>query len=254
MSVIDDIGRGANRIRRFLAGSKLAAWTGGETPESIHPLRVATAGRFIRGDGIEIGALHRPLAVPAEARVTFVDRMKVDSLRRQYPELAREPLVSVNVVDDGETLATIGDRTQDFVIANHFIEHCQNPLKAFQSFFRVLKDGGVAYLAVPDKRFTFDIDRPCTSLEHVIRDFDEGPAWSKRAHFEEWSHLVDKHTGRDEIQSEATRLMAIDYSIHFHVWRAKEFLELMAEVVRRNEFELEAFLRNGPETIVVLRK
>ncbi len=241
-------------FRQLLTGIRLAGRGATGSRESIHKLRVTTAHRFIRGRGIEIGALHRPLAVPGDARVTFVDRMSVDDLRRQYPELAREPLVDVNVIDDGEVLSTIGAGSQDFVIANHFIEHCQNPLKAFQSFFRVLKDGGVAYLAVPDKRFTFDIDRPCTSLEHVIRDFDEGPAWSKRAHFEEWSHLVDKHTGRDGIQSEATRLMAIDYSIHFHVWRAKEFLELMAEVVRRNEFELEAFLRNGPETIVVLRK
>ena len=33
-------------------------------------------------------------------------------------------------MDDGERLATIADATQDFVIANHFLEHCQDPLGA----------------------------------------------------------------------------------------------------------------------------
>ena len=148
---------------------------GGSSSATIHQTRDAIAAIFLRGDGIEIGALHQPLHLPASARVKYVDRMTVPELRRQYEELADMPLVETDIIDNGEQLTTIGDSTEDFVIANHFIEHCQNPIQTFHNLSRVLKLGGVLYLAVPDKRFTFDADRPCTTIDHIMRDFSEGP-------------------------------------------------------------------------------
>ena len=227
---------------------------GGSSTRSIHQTRRAIANAFLRGDGIEIGALHQPLQLPSTARVKYVDRMSVPELRRQYKELEAAPLVETDIIDNGELLATIGDGTQDFVIANHFIEHCQNPLLTLQNLCRVLKPGGVAYLAVPDKRFSFDAGRPCTTIEHLMRDFSEGPEWSKRQHFEEWSRLVNKRTDEREIEQEVAHLLDIDYSIHFHVWGAAELLEVVVVLQRLVRFELELFLRNGPESIVILRK
>ena len=164
------------------------------------------------------------------------------------------PLVNTDIIDDGERLATVGDGTQDFVIANHFIEHCQNPILTLQNLFRVLRAGGVLYLAVPDKRFTFDTDRPCTTTDHVMRDFTEGPECSRLEHFEEWSRLVNKREGESQIAEEVRRLVEMDYSIHFHVWAAAELLEFLVAVQRIIRFEVELFLRNGMETILILRK
>jgi predicted SAM-dependent methyltransferase len=56
----------------------------------------------------------------------------------------------VDVVDDDERVSTIGDATQDLVIANHFLEHYEDPLGALGIMIRVLRPGGVLYLAVPD--------------------------------------------------------------------------------------------------------
>ena len=73
------------------------------------------------------------------------------------------------MIDDGETLATVPDSPRDFVIANHFIEHTEDPIAhAAATTLRVLRPGGVLYMAVPDKRFTFDVDRPVTPLEHLV--------------------------------------------------------------------------------------
>lgn len=180
--------------------------------------------------------------------------MTVPELRRQYPELARSRLVDTDIIDDGERLATLGNGTQDFVIANHFIEHCQNPILALQNLFRVLKAGGVLYLAVPDKRFTFDVERPCTTPEHVMRDFTEGPESSKLQHFEEWARLVNKRVGETEVAEEVRNLIDRDYSIHFHVWGARELLEFVVTVRQVLRFEVELFLRNGMETVLILRK
>jgi SAM-dependent methyltransferase len=217
--------------------------------------RMRIANRYLSGDGIEIGALHNPLPVPRSARIRYVDRLPVSELRAHYPELEQEPLVHVDILDDGERLATIGDSTLDFVIGNHFLEHTQDPVGTLVNAFRVLRPKGVIYLAVPDKRHTFDSDRPVTEFEHVLRDFDEGPEVSRRDHFEEWARLVDR-VPEDEVPRRAEQLMEQEYSIHFHVWTQREALELLTALRERLhlDFDIELMERIEYEVVFVLRK
>ena len=216
--------------------------------------REFVANTFIRGQGIEIGALHMPLRVPRSAKVRYVDRFTVADLRKHYPELNDKDLVQVDILADGERLESISDSTEDFVIANHFIEHCQNPIGALENIFRVLKPGGTLYLAIPDKRNSFDAERPVTTLEHLMRDYHEGPAWSRRQHFEEWTRLVNKVQDDAAAETEIAQNMAIDYSIHYHVWTQSEMLELLVAFREMVSFEVELCLKNGPEVIFILRK
>jgi hypothetical protein len=65
--------------------------------------------------------------------VRYVDRKDVGELRREYPELADEELVDVDVVDDGETLGTVADSSQDFVVASHVLEHAQDARGTLES-------------------------------------------------------------------------------------------------------------------------
>jgi methyltransferase family protein len=94
--------------------------------------------------------------VRRHAVVSYLDRLPVDELRMQYPELAHERLVPVDVVDDAEQLAAFTDGGQDFIIANHFIEDCEDPLRTLQNMLRKIRPRVVIYMAVPDKRYTFD--------------------------------------------------------------------------------------------------
>lgn len=232
----------------------LAACRPGATLATMSETREAIAVVYLRGAGIEIGALHQPLRVPSHVVVKYVDRMSAADLRRQYAELADLPLVEPDIIDNGETLATLPDASEDFIVANHFLEHCQDPFRTLQNLFRVVKPGGVLYMVVPDKRLTFDAARPCTTIEHLMRDYAEGPAWSRRAHFEEWSRLVNKRTDDALVDDEIRHLQNIDYSIHFHVWDAPHLLGFLAALRQFVEFELEVFIRNGLESIFVLRR
>jgi predicted SAM-dependent methyltransferase len=220
---------------------------------SVPKNRREIAKRYLRGEGIEIGALHNPLEVPQSAHVRYVDHLSVEELREHYPELGDEPLVDVDIVDDGEQLSTIGNATQDFVIANHFLEHCEDPLGALGNMIRVLRHGGVVYLAVPDKRYTFDADRPVTSTDHLLRDHREGPESSRRGHYEEWARLVDKV---EKPEAHATALLERGYSIHFHAWTQTELLELLRTAADELDldFDIELMLKNGHEVVFVLRK
>lgn len=207
--------------------------------------------RFIRGEGIEIGALNAPLPVRPGAKVRYVDRMA--DLDSQYPELGGK-MVKVDIVDNGETLATVPDGSQDFVIANHFLEHCQDPIATLANLTRVLRPGGVLYMAVPEKRFTFDHRRPPTPLEHLIRDHEEGPEVSRLGHFEEFTRLVHDIRGEEAVAEHVRTLVEKDYSIHFHVWTQLEFLDLVRYAMQRYTMQLEAFVQNGIECVTVLRK
>ena len=217
--------------------------------------RKQIADTYLSGEGIEVGALHSPLIVPEQARVRYVDRLSVTDLRKQYPELVNSPLVEVDIIDNGELLLSINEASQDFVIANHMIEHCQNPLRTIENHLRVLRPGGILYMAVPDKRYTFDSSRPVTTLEHLVNEYHHGAESSKLTHFTEWAKLVNK-VPEDQIEKHVKHLMDIDYSIHFHVWTQVEFLELLLYCKQKLlfDFEIELLQKNSMEFIFILRK
>lgn len=218
--------------------------------------RESIAAAFLRGEGVELGALHKPLPLPEGAHVRYVDRLDKAGLRRHYPELAALPLVPVDVVDDGETLGSFADGSLDFVSANHFLEHAENPLGALTNMLRVLRPGGTVLLAIPDKRLTFDRDRPVTPFSHLERDEAEGPEWSRRQHYEEWARLVRKLPSDEEVSERIERYLTTRYSIHFHVWTDAEMLELFSRLARQPATLccVEVFARLGEEYVAVLRK
>lgn len=188
-------------------------------------------GLFLRGNGIEIGALHQPLALNGLpiSRIQYVDRMPVDKLRQHYPELSGYKFTPVDVVDDGETLATFPNGSLDFIIANHFIEHTQNPIGTIRNWLAKLRLDGVVYMAVPDYRRIFDSERPLTTLEHLIEDdrVDQaGREQRDHEHYLEYARLVDKKAG-NEVELHARRLIDASYSIHFHTFVADSFLEML---------------------------
>lgn len=219
-------------------------------------VRRRLAWQYLRGSGLELGALHRPLPTPRSTSVRYVDRLDVGALREHYPELRFFDVVQPDIVDDGERLASVPDESVDFVIGNHFIEHCEDPVATLKALLRVLRVRGVIYMAVPDGRFTFDRDRPLTSLAHLEKDHTEGPDGSRRRHYEEWAALVDRVPAADVAQR-ATDLQARRYSIHYHVWSPTAFMEFLA--LCRSRFhlplDLEAVEPNGSqEFIVVMRR
>jgi predicted SAM-dependent methyltransferase len=221
----------------------------------VYQVRKELAVQYISGEGIEVGALHAPLEVPEGTKVHYVDRMSATDLRKQYPELSAVNLIDPDIVDDGEKLSKIQDNVWDFVIANHMIEHCQNPIDAIQNFLRVLKEGGILYMGVPDKRYTFDLDRPLTDLDHLVRDYKEGPEWSKQSHYQEYVCLVDK-VPEEQVAARVQLLLNMDYSIHFHVWKPDSFLEMLSYCQGKLgfPFTLEKFQENDFEFICILKK
>jgi predicted SAM-dependent methyltransferase len=241
-------------ILKPLRGSEKTSNSKDAHLDEFHMKRQSVAQEYIQGAGIEIGALHHPLPVPEKATVRYVDRLAIQELRRQYPELNELPIVNVDIITDGETLEAISDDSQDFVIANHFLEHCQNPLFAIENMFRVLKQNGVLFIAIPDKQYTFDIARTVTSYQHLENDYADGGENSRKQHFEEWVKLVNHINDEPEAIRQVNTLMSINYSIHFHVWTQVEMIEMFLKLKQKLGFRVELISRNNNEVIFILRK
>ena len=222
--------------------------------------RELIAEAFLSGEGIEIGALHNPLAVPKAARVKYLDRMNKEALYREYKELCAYRLVDVDIIDDGESLAAITSNSLDFLIANHFIEHTQDPILTITNFLRVLKAGGVLYLAVPNMEKTFDRDREETSLSHLLEDHCSGVEKSRRRHYEEWVSLIEPHLGchYDECAGEkhVKELMDQNYSVHYHCWTVDGFKSFLSYLINDYplRFDIVFFIEREDEFIAILRK
>jgi SAM-dependent methyltransferase len=234
-----------------------------DAPQIRYSSRGELAAGLLSGEGIEIGALHSPTPVPPHVRIRFVDRKPTPQLREEYHELANLDLVEVDVVDDGEVLGTIADGSQAFIIANHFLEHCEDPIGTIGTHLRKLLPGGVLFYTVPDKRYTFDFRRPLTPIEHMIADHEEGPERSRQEHYREWALLTPDRPEELAVEDferwaaeRAVELERENASIHMHVWTQAEFLALMLHCRERYEdgFDIEAAVRLGPEFVVVLRK
>ena len=214
---------------------------------------------YLRGEGIEVGALHEPLPVRSGIKVRYVDRMSVKDLREHYPELNGLDLVEPDILDDGETLSKVQNLSQDFIIANHFIEHTEDPIGTIERHLSKLRVGGVLYLTVPNKLVTFDQERPITSIEHVLLDYKHGPGRERREHYAEWVHFVGGIRDEKEAQPHIDGQMQRGYSIHFHVWDFNAFLALLdyMRIEMKFPFKLERkvlWAYNPLDMIFILRK
>jgi predicted SAM-dependent methyltransferase len=225
------------------------------TPLRQYLGRLTIADRHLRGTGLEIGALQDPMPMPRGTKVRYVDIAPTDELRRIHHRKARRHLVNVDVVDDGEKLATIADHSQDFVAANHFFEHCEDPIGTLRNLLRVVRPGGAVYLSVPDKRHM--CDRPATTLEHCVRDHEQGPAISRAQHYDEVVRLGIKVQGEAAIAAKVAELEHQDFRIHFHCWSQTDFLQLLCALQTRAgfpRFDVAEFVANECEMVVVLRR
>lgn len=117
-----------------------------------------------------------------------------------------------------------------------------------------------SYIALPDKRHTFDRDRPRTKLSHLIEDHANGPSASRELHFREWVTLVEPHFGtkyqsQEAIRARVRELMTQDYSIHFHTFIPEDMSALVSHCIEAEQMPLSVLFAGefGEEMIFVLR-
>lgn len=219
------------------------------------------ARQYIAGTGIEIGALHAPMSVDrAKAKVLYVDRLPLAQLYRQYPEFKKYDIVEPDIIDGDGELTEVPDLRYDFCISNHVLEHLEDPFKALCNWLRVLRPGGLLYLSIPLPDNIVDRRRRPTPLDHLIHDHRlaerDGEEYRRlrREHFFDFVRGAEMYAGRDEAfcRSKAEELLAMNYSIHYHVFAEDVLLGLLGAVGAVMPHRLLEFVRNEPEEYIVI--
>lgn len=223
--------------------------------------RITLAVAYLDGAGIEIGAMNYPVVVKKGVKVKYYDRISREESYKIFPSINLKDLVKVDIIGDGEKLDNIKTESQDFVIANHFIEHCQNVVLTIENILRVLRIGGIIFMAIPDKRYTFDIERDITTADHLKKDYMQGPLWSEYDHYTDFVKFTDHGKGKsiEEIEEIIVKLKEKNWSIHFHVWDHQAMIEMFIMMKKDLGFKFEielaqAAAKESNESIFILRK
>jgi O-antigen biosynthesis protein len=219
-------------------------------------LREKLASKYLRGEGIEIGALHQPLVTPVNVRVDYVDRLSSTELRSHYPELDAYSIKKPDIIDDAQTLTTVMNAQYDFCIANHVLEHMDDPIGALSNWIRILKPGGILFFSVPDINNPLDSGRNLTNLNHLIKDHAEKDKKDDFVHYLECARHWNNTTDENEIQQIASENYKKGYSIHYHTFNRELIESILSYILSTNShlFDIREFVENNDEYIFILEK
>ena len=219
---------------------------------------------------MEIGALHCPLPLPPSAQARYVNRHSPEVLRTLRAD-AGDAIVTPDLLADGFSLDCIAAVSQDFVVANHVLEHAVDALGTLENWLRVLRPGGVLFVAVPIGERCFDRGRDITPAEHFLEDCRLVAAGDRqamrernRAHVEEHLAIAAPAIAREQCQPwqqpqgtererEIERLLGADSGkIHHHVFTLDSFAALLG--LLGEQARIECIARSSVEIVGIVRK
>lgn len=199
------------------------------------------------GVGLEFGPLTNPVVAKCEGRVYYADHQSTEGLINKYAKDVRvdEAMICpVDVVIDSE-LSVLGSYPKfDYIIASHVFEHFPNPIGWLRGIANYLRPGAVLALAIPDKRYTFDILRKRTELSEVIAsdlmDLRKPAPAQVFDHFFNVAHVDTKKAwswkfNSARVERKYTFLQALEAAsraiheyidCHCTVWTAQSFCEI----------------------------
>jgi SAM-dependent methyltransferase len=126
--------------------------------------------------GLEIGPLAAPRVRKSEGDILYVDHTDAEGLRRKYATNSvlkdyLDQIVDIDrVIGDGVGIdeAVAEEAPFDYVIASHLIEHIPDPVTWLSDIAKILRPSGILSLVIPDKRFTFDINRRTSEIGDLV--------------------------------------------------------------------------------------
>lgn len=233
-------------------------------------MRAARRARIVgdadlgQGRCLEIGPLANPVVSPEVADVRYVDVVDRSGLVAHYDG---NPAVDPDAIPEQHfwltrpegTVATLAeavaaDAPYQHVVASHVIEHVPDMVGWLRDVAQVLTWDGALLLAVPDRRYCFDVHRaPATVgqvlqahldgdrtpsvravLDHFMRavDYTAEQAWAGEPPPAQRSHPID------DVRRHLARQQAGDY-VDCHVWplTPRGFADLMDDLLVLGEVD-----------------
>ena len=150
--------------------------------------------------GIEIGgpSILFKTTLPLYRRITSLDGVNFSrntvwegaiQLGRSFSYLGNKR--GTQFIADATDLTQIASNSYDFLLSSNCLEHIANPIKALLEWKRIIRTAGVIILVLPNKFSNFDHNRPFTSFEHILDDFNNRTTEQDLTHLDEILALHD---------------------------------------------------------------
>ena len=132
---------------------------------------------FLDGRFLELGAFDNPMFRKEDGdNVKYVDwhsKAELIELSKTSPNRDISKIVDVDyIIKSNELSKAIGDKF-DLVCASHVIEHIPDMCRWFEELSALLTPRGQIFLAIPDKRYTFDFFRQISRATEFVRAYQE---------------------------------------------------------------------------------
>jgi SAM-dependent methyltransferase len=123
--------------------------------------------------GLEIGPLHNPLIKKTDGVVFYVDHVDANYLRQitKDPNISLDDIVDIDIICGDRPLKELVPQKMDYVVASHVIEHVPDMIGWLMDLHGALKDDGIICLAIPDRRFTYDLHRPESTAGELVEAY-----------------------------------------------------------------------------------
>jgi ubiquinone/menaquinone biosynthesis C-methylase UbiE len=208
---------------------------------------------FCRGNGLEIGARNSPYVFGRNCKVLYADIGNEQEIQKtlesvEHKKLKSERFVKVTYVLTGPRFGfdQIDDNSFDFVYSDNVLEHTPNPIYALAEQIRIIKNGGVVYTVIPNKKYIFDKNRIATSVDTLKQKYN-----ANIFHYtlEEALDVVNNSEGVYEKPANSEEALVIakkmiqenDGSPHYHVFDEKNTIQMICYVAEISNSTIEYF-------------
>lgn len=195
------------------------------------------------GNGLEIGGLS-PIFQKKNILPIYPHINRLDNCNFSYHTVWEEDLnkgltytydekreAGRQFILEATDLSEIKSESYDFLLSSHVLEHTANPIKALHEWIRVVKTKGHLILLIPHKDGTFDHNRPTTSLEHLIQDYENNTTEKDLTHLDEILKLhdlsMDKAAGTYVEFHDRSKKNYENRCLHHHVFNVKLVVQLI---------------------------
>lgn len=166
-----------------------------------------------RDQGLELGAFDFPTVEAGVGRCEIADTRSAAELSRLFG-IALESIAPVTyVLERGRPLAEQIPRRFDYVVLCHVLEHIPDPVGFLNEIAQLLRVGGIAFLAIPDKRRTLDATRPSTTIDHLLASHYQRARAPALAQLMEFARTW----------SDTWKTLAAESPREFYAWAVREF-------------------------------
>lgn len=139
---------------------------------------LGSAGLPLPAVALEIGAFDNPTVRARDGfGVRYADYFSSDELRRNHAGNPRRDLsriVEVDYLVKGPRVSPFVRDRVDLVVANHVVEHLCDPISWLCDIQTFCSADAAVFMAVPDRRFTFDYFKQPTDIGCLVRAHEEG--------------------------------------------------------------------------------